>query len=120
MATCFSKISMSKNKYPFQLYEGKKPTDKHIRLTANMMNSKAYLDLSPYAKVLYNYMKLWSRGNIEFEYSAKLSKKYIGSNTTYIRAKNELIKKGFIECIRTCKCSRMPNRYKFIFKWIDE
>jgi len=108
---------MSRTKAPFKPYEGSKIKDKHIRLTQDMMLSKAYISLSYSAKVIYSYMKLWACGNIEFDYSWSLAKNYIGSNTTYINAKDELIKKGFIECIKTCKCSRYPNRYKLSSQW---
>lgn len=82
-----------------------------------MMISNAYLNLSYTAMILYNYMKLWACGNLEFEYSWSKAKKIFKSNTTYIRAKDELVKGGFIDCIRTCKCSRLPNKYKFISEW---
>ena len=102
---------------PFQDYEGKKLYDRHVRLTKDMLNHPRYMELSNTAKVLYTYMSLWAAGNREFDYSWKLASKYIGSNTTYISNKNILIKNGFIECIRTSKCSRYSNRYKFVAKW---
>ncbi len=104
-------------KAPFLQYEGRKVRDKHVRLTNDMLMSRTYLNLSYTAKVLYSYMKLWACGKIEFEYSWSMAQKLFGSNKTYINAKDELIKLGFINCIRTCKCSRQPNKYKFISNW---
>ncbi len=104
-------------KAPFYPHEGRKIKDKHIRLTFDMMMSKNYLSLSASAKEVYSYMKLWACGNIEVDYSWKLASKYIGGNNTYLKAKDELIKKGFIQCVRTSKCSRLPNRYKFVSDW---
>lgn len=107
-------------KAPFNPYEGQKAKDKHVRLTNDMLNSKAYLNLSYSSKVLYTYMKLWACGKIEFEYSWGIAKKIFGSNVTYIRAKEELVKWGFISCIRTSKCSRFPNKYKFTSEWANK
>lgn len=107
-------------KAPFLQYEGSKQKDKHIRLTNDMMNSKSYLKLSYTSKVLYSYIKLWACGKVEFEYSWSLAKNIIGSSATYIKAKNELIKYGFISCIRSSKCSRLPNKYKFTSEWVNK
>lgn len=109
---------MRKNRRtPFKPYEGRKEYDKHIRITKDMMLSEVYMNLSYSSKMVYNFMKLWSCGKLEFKYSWSLASKYIGSNVTYIKAKDELIEKGFIECIRTAKCSRHPNMYRFIHNW---
>lgn len=105
---------------PFLPYEGSKPKDTHIRLTRSMLLSESYSSLSFSAAKLYNLMKLWAKGQMEFDYSWSLAQKASfskKSNKTYIKAKNELIAKGFIECIRTSKCSRLPNRYKLSSKW---
>lgn len=83
-----------------------------------MLMSRAYLNLSYTAKGLYSYMKLWACGNLEFEYSWIMAKILFKSNTTYISANDELIKWGFIDCIRTCKCFRQPNKYKFVSDWL--
>lgn len=103
----------------FKGYEGKRPKDTFIRITTDMMRSEVFRELSPSAIKLYLFMKEWSKGNTEFEYSWSLARNHnlFRSNNTYIKAKNELIKYGFIECIRTCKCSRQPNKYSFSNKW---
>ena len=108
---------MTRIKAPFKYYEGSKVKDRHIRLTKDMLMSPAYISLSYSAKVIYSYMKMWACGEVEFEYSWRLASKYVGSSRTYSSSKNELIEKGFIECIRTSKCSRYPNKYKFINRW---
>lgn len=111
---------MSRIKAPFKPYEGSRQKDKHIRITKSMMMNKNYIDLSYSAKTLYAYMKLWACGDQEFEFSWSLAKNLIKSNTTYITSKNELIDKKFLLCVRTCKCSRMPNKYKFISDWQNQ
>lgn len=104
-------------KAPFKPYEGLKIKDKHVRMTDSMLMHKKFIELSYSAQVLYIYMKAWACGEQEFEYSWSLAKKIIRSNATYISSKDELIKAGFIECTRNCKCSRHPNKYKFVSSW---
>ena len=49
----------------FKPFEGRKPKERHIRLTQDMLNDEVYKSLSNDAKVLYNYMKLWAYGSKE-------------------------------------------------------
>lgn len=100
----------------FKDYEGFKSKDKHIRLTASMLLSDNYLKLSNSAKVVYSYMKLWACGENVFQYSQSNSNKYM-SNKTYIKARDELIDKGFIEYVATNQFAHIPNSYKFSDKW---
>ena len=105
------------NKAPFKHYEGRKSKDKHIRLTKDMLNSKAYLSLSNTAKVLYNYMKLWASGEQEFDYSKSLGSKIV-SPATYTNNIKELVDKGFIERVYiSTGGGHKPNRYKFSSNW---
>ena len=72
---------MSRKKAPFKDYEGSKQNDKHIRKTENMMLSDNYLKSSNSAKVVYDYMKLWACGNLEFQYAKSLAEKYMNGKT---------------------------------------
>lgn len=110
---------MSRKTAPFHAYEGRKQKDKHIRLTEDMMLHKTYIDLSSSAKELYNYMKLWACGEIEFKYSISLAEKYM-SRPTCIKAKKELEEKGFIEVVWSNKYSHLPNVYRFSSKWYEQ
>ena len=74
---------MSRKKAPFKDYEGSKQNDKHIRKTENMMLSDNYLKLSNSAKVVYDYMKLWACGNLEFQYAKSLAEKYMNGKTLW-------------------------------------
>jgi hypothetical protein len=107
---------MSRTKAPFKTYEGKKTNDKHIRLTADMMLSKIYLGLSDSAKTLYSYMKLYACGNDTFEYPISLALKYV-SKSTFLRAKDELIEKGFIKYEHHNQFTKIKNVYKFLNEW---
>ena len=107
---------MSRKKAPFHSYEGRKSKDKHIRLTEDMMLNPNYLKLSSSAKEVYSYMKLWACGEIEFNYAISLALKYTSRNT-FIKAKNELLEKGFIELVSGNKFAHIPNRYKFSTNW---
>lgn len=107
---------MSRKKAPFKDYEGSKQNDKHIRKTENMMLSDNYLKLSNSAKVVYDYMKLWACGDLEFQYAKSLAEKYMNGKT-FLKAKDELIEKGFIEYVSGNRFAHIPNTYKFSSKW---
>lgn len=101
----------------FRSFQGRKAIDTHIRLTKDMMLNKNFLSLSYSAFKIYAYMTLWAAGRDEVEYAWSNAKKILGSSSTFDKAKKELIEKGFIKIIRTSKCSREPNKYKFISDW---
>ena len=107
---------MSRKNAPFKAYEGKKTKDKHIRLTADMMLNKTYMELSDAAKTVYNYMKLYSCGNDTFEYPISLAQKYM-SKPTFLRAKDELIENGFIEYEQHNQYCRTKNVFKLSGAW---
>lgn len=65
-------------------------------------------------------MKFWAAGRDEVEYSWSCAKLIFGSSGTFNSAKKELIEKGFIKITRTCKCSRLPNKYQFISDWSNK
>jgi len=95
----------SKNKSTgsrFKAYEGRFANDKHVRLTKSMMLDPIYLGLSSNAKTLYNYMKMWACGHDTVEYAASLSSGFM-SSSTFFKARDELVEKGFIE---------YPNKYR--------
>lgn len=110
-------MARKKNPSPFRPFEGRKPNDKHVRLTTDMLTNKTFMSLSYSAVVLYIYMKLWAAGREEVEYSWSIASSVLGSSTTFNSSKKELIEKGFIKITRTCKCSRLPNKYQFISDW---
>ena len=113
---------MAKNKkklYAFRVFYGAKSEDRHIRITHSMLMNEKFKQISYSAKVLYMYMKEYASGSEQFEYPQQLAlrNKVINSSATFETAKKELIENGFIEVVRCCKCSRIPNLYKFSDKW---
>lgn len=105
----------------FKTYEGKKPTDRHIRLTKDMMMNESFFKLSANAFKLYSYMKLWASGQETFKYSISLSKKLM-SAPTFERAKTELITSGFIEQpnLYSARDKRETGEFIFSSKWHKE
>jgi len=103
----------------FRRYEGLHEKDKHLRLTKYMLDHPKYVRLSASAKVLYNYMKLWACGRDTVEYSASMAKDFIKSNTTFFKARDELIEGGFIEYINSHRAQHMRETaiYQFSAKW---
>jgi hypothetical protein len=67
-----------------------------MRLTADMMNSEAFLKLSTSAIALYIQMKLWAGGQQEFKYAASLAERFM-TKPTFIKCKRELADAGFID-----------------------
>ena len=82
-------------KRPFLLYEGRCADDNHLRITNDMLTSEEFITLSSSAKVLYTYMRLWSKGRDSVQYAASLTKSFM-AHTTFARARDELIAAGFI------------------------
>ena len=116
----------SEERKKFKPFEGRKPKERHIRLTQDMLNDEVYKSLSNDAKVLYNYMKLWAYGSKEyidsgvFEYSISLAMKACNvSNKTAIKAIHELEEKGFIERQNNSKYSKETSRWSFSSKWSE-
>lgn len=102
---------------PFKPYEGRKFNGRHMRMTHDQLQDKAFISLRFSSQVLYLYMKDWACGDVDFRYSWRLANKIIKSSRTYQSAKKELIDKGFIICTRTGKCLGEPNHYKFVSDW---
>lgn len=110
-------MSRKSNKAPFKEYEGRKSKDIHVRLTKDMLRDEKYLSLKSSAKVLYIYMKLWAKGEIEFNYAKSLGSNIL-SPSTVVKAIKELLDKGFIERVYFSNGGgHLPNRYKFSNKW---
>lgn len=107
---------MGRKSAPFKVYEGRKQKDKHIRLTSDMMLSEVYLNLSDSAKTVYNYMKLYSCGNDVFEYPISLALKYM-SKPTFLRARDELMAKGFLKYEQNNKYAKIKNVYRLSGLW---
>jgi len=67
-----------------------------------MLDDPAFKKLLSSAKVLYLYMKMWACGQDTIKYAASMAKDFMSSKT-FIKARNELVDKGFID---------WPNRHR--------
>lgn len=91
-----------KTQYDFKSYESisKKPK-KYLRLTDNMMKSKAWEALTCHAIVVYINIKLkynfTNENNLSFTYSEG---KKLMDKTTFTKALDNLIENGFIKIVR--------------------
>ena len=117
-----SKATKKSNFTPFRDFEGRNPTDKHLRLTDDMMSDPTFISLSATSKVLYIYMRLWAGYEDVVTYSASLASDIMPSATFY-RARNELVEKGFIDYLnahhhkRDAQCKNAAGEYRFTKKW---
>ena len=109
----------------FKSYEGAYPTDRHIRLTHNMLMSDICINLSASAFRLYCYMKLIACGKEEFEFATSCAvgkHKIFQSKTTFNNARNELITKGFIDYtnMTSAKYKKETAHYTFLNFWQNQ
>lgn len=115
---------------PFKTYEtvlrgenGKTLNEQHIRLPRSLLLSQAYKDLGKNATKTLSAMKLISKGEKEFEFSASIGLDYLGLNKNSEKsvrnAIQELDKHGFIKCIYfSSGAGHIPNKYMFTSDWI--
>lgn len=104
---------------PFQSWETTKADGvekRYIRLGATLMASEKMRSLSPSAFKIYCYMKIESGGKRSFTFPHAKYCSYM-SKPTFIKAKQELIDKGFIEVIQSNKNLRKANIYAFSDRW---
>lgn len=89
----------------------------YVCITKSMLTSEKWGNLGYPAKTIYLYMKLWSYGRQEFEFSYNLALNVVGSRKTFKKAIDELVENGFLEIIRISRTPGIGTRYKFISKW---
>ena len=108
----------SKAEYELKPFESKTKKGKHIRIADDMMSSKAWEDLSVYARALYMEFKRKYNGvnedDISFTYEEG---KKIMSKNTFIKALDELIEHGFIYIIRPGGLNKQCTIYGFSNEW---
>jgi len=105
----------------FEPFEGKSKTGRHIRLTASMLQHRAWKELKPIGFKLYALLKTKYAGidrGIEFEctYKEILQKTRLVDDSTK-KAFDDLIRKGFIEVVENNRSRMKANKYKFSSKW---
>lgn len=92
---------------------------RYIRLGNTLLYSPAFLRLSSKAKEIYLYMRIESAGQREF--TLPYSKYTVFSKKdSFLRAREELEKAGFIETIQHNGNLRKPNVYRFSERWKEQ
>ena len=84
-----------------------------VRVPVNLLQSKKYNDLTLSAQKLYICMALESKGHIEFMFPQSTALDYGFSAATFNRAKDDLIKNGFIILKSSGRLTREKNEYRF-------
>lgn len=106
-------------KTPFPPWQTCKPDgveQRYVRLGNTQLMHVAVMELSDKAYRIYIHMLLESAGQRTFTFPRSKYKPFCG-NTSFQRAKNELIEKGFIREIQCNKNLRKPNEYEFLGDW---
>ncbi len=120
-------MAKKKNKPP-ESWEWIGRNGKFTRLYHELLESKAFIDLSLTEKVLFLHMKMQYKGNAaknnpngkpeQFYFNLALAKKYnICGKTTLYKAIDNLIEHGLIDCIENNKNLRKKNVYAFSDRW---
>ena len=114
-------MAKSKKQAKFRNFESseyaKDYKERYVRITKSMLENTKWLELSYSAQIIYIYMKMWSYGREEYDFSYKLALKVVKSRSTFKSAIDELVKNGFIEIIKISKTPGVGTRYKFSNKW---
>jgi len=94
------------------------PDNSHIRITMNMMRSKAWKELSAHSIVLYMEMKAKYTGHNENDISFTYSEgEALMNKKTFTNSLDQLIDFGFIKVIRQSWTTRECNIYGFHSMW---
>lgn len=89
----------------------------YVCITKSMLENDNWLSLGYPARVIYIYMKMWSYGRQEFQFSYRLGLHIFKSYSTFKKAIDELVNKGFIEIVRISRTPGIGTIYKFTNKW---
>lgn len=103
---------------PWETRAGDGIENRFIRLGNTLLYDPAFLQLSAKAKEVYIYMRIESAGKKEFTLPHS---KYIqfSKKDSFLRARDELEKAGFIEMVQSNGNLRKPNVYSFSERWKD-
>ncbi len=108
-----------KKDYGFKPFEKSTNADnRHIRITLDMMESKAWKKLTAHSKMVYQEMKAKYTGsnenNISFTYKEATE---IMNERTFTKCIDQLIECGFIKLIEQNWATRKSNIYGFNDQW---
>ena len=97
----------------------KKSASSFVRLDRNFMLDSEVQELGSSAYRLYTYMLLKAAGKREFTFQRSDYVEFM-QPATYRKARDELIKHGFIKLIASNKNLRKPSKFEFCIKWNQE
>lgn len=106
-------------KVPFQAWESRAEggiEKRYYRMGATIMASEAMLSLSNSAFRVYSHMRLESGGKRSFKFPYSKYKIFM-TRPTFVKARDELVQRGFIEIVQNNKNLRQANIYCFSEKW---
>ncbi len=92
------------------------PNQRYCRFTESLIHAEPFITLSFAAQILYIRMCIQAAGKCEFVYAYSQYRKRM-SKSTFMRAKEELIKNGFIQVVECGRNTRTANIYKFCSDW---
>lgn len=76
-------------------YQGQIGDKKFVPMYNSLLTNENFISLTPLAKSIYLYMRLYSYGKIEFDFPQRIYKT-ICSNGGFDKARNQLFENGFI------------------------
>ncbi len=89
----------------------------YISITKSMLTNNKWLNLNYSSQIIYLYMKLWSYGRQEFQFSYSLALNVCKSRTTFKKSIDELVNNGFIEIKKISKRPGTGTTYSFSNNW---
>lgn len=110
-----------KKKTPFAPWESRKADgieERYFRMGASFMASEAVRGLSGNAFKTLCFMKIASAGKKQFKFPFSKYKSFM-AKSTFFRARDELVKAGFIQIDQCNKNLRQANVYSFSEDWKD-
>lgn len=108
-----------RKKYPLNIWESATPkAEKHYcRIGDSLMLHPAFTALPLTAQLVYLHMVSACAGKMEFNFTATDCEKRGIPRATFMRARDKLIKAGFIKTIENNQHRRKPNVYQFCSDW---
>src|SRR4051794_18519198 len=90
----------------------------HMRITEDMMTSKAWSELTLYAEVVFFHMKMKYNGHNDnnISFTLREATKIMHKNT-FNKAIDQLVALGFIRIVKLQWTIRKPNIYGFSDEW---
>ena len=111
---------MGRKRTKLNFWETGKSTDEtehFARVSKSLLRHPSFTALGSSARLLYLCMVEACAGKREFTFTLSDYKACGFAKQTFLRAKDELIKAGFIAVSECGRNTRTPNKYRFIDDW---